>query len=54
MQRIQGAIEAHPEEHITIHVDSVNAYNVLDRKAMLTSVYGDERISNSWSTFAFA
>jgi hypothetical protein len=53
MQRIQGAIEASPEEHITIHVDCINAYNVLDRKTMLASVYGDKRIFNSWSTFTF-
>ena len=39
IQTIQAHIEAHPEEHITLHIDCANAYNSLERKAMLTSVF---------------
>jgi hypothetical protein len=54
MQRLQAAIEANPTEHITLHLDSVNAFNTADRAAMLSAVYGEQRLSNSWHVFAFA
>ena len=54
MQRVQAAIEANPTEHITLHLDSVNAFNAADRAAMLSSVYSDQRLSNSWLVFTFA
>ncbi len=54
MQRGQTAIEANPTEHITLHNDSVNAFNTADRAAMLSAVYGEQRLSNSWHVFTFA
>ena len=54
MQRVQAAIEANPTEHITLHLDSVNAFNTADRAAMLSAVYGEHRLSNSWNVFTFA
>ena len=54
MQRVQAAIEANPTEHITLHLDSVNAFNTADRAAMLSAVYGEHRLSNSWHVFTFA
>ena len=50
----EAHIEAHPEEHITLHIDCANAYNSLERKAMLTSVFSDRRLSHTWKVFAFS
>jgi hypothetical protein len=54
MQTIQAHIEAHPEEHITLHIDCTNAYNSLERAAMLTSVFSDSRLAHTWKVFAFS
>jgi len=54
MQRTQAAIELNPKAHITLHLDSSLAFNSADRLAMLESVYGDQRLSNSWRVFDFA
>ena len=54
MQRVQAAIEANPTEHITLHLDCTNAFNTADRAAMLSAVFGDQRLSSSWHVFAFA
>ena len=40
MQRVQAAIEAHPTEYITLHLDCTNAFNTADRAAMLSAVFG--------------
>ena len=53
MQRVQAAIEVNPTEHITLHLDCVNAFTTADRAAMLSAVYGEQRISNSWHVFTF-
>jgi hypothetical protein len=54
MQRVQAAIEANPTEHITLHIDCINAFNTVDRAALLSAVYSDQRLSSSWHVFAFA
>ncbi len=54
MQRVQAAIEANPTEHITLHLDSVDAFNTADRAAILSAVYSEQRLSNSWHVFTFA
>jgi hypothetical protein len=47
MQHVQAAIEANPTEHITLHLDSVNAFNTADRAAQ--SNRGDYTCSSSSS-----
>ena len=54
MHRVQAKIETHPEEHTTAHVDCTNAFPSVDRLAMLSVVYEDQRLSNSWHVFNFA
>ena len=54
MQTIQAHIEADPDDYITLHIDCSNAYNSLDRAAMLTSVYSDQHLSHTWKVFAFS
>jgi len=54
MQRVQAAIEASPTEHITLHLDCTNAFNTVDRAAMLSAVFGDQRLSSSWHVYSFA
>ena len=54
MQTIQAHIEADPDDYITLHIDCSNAYNLLDRAAMLTSVYSDQHLSHTWKVFAFS
>jgi hypothetical protein len=39
MQRVQAAIEANLTEHITLHLDCVNAFNTADRAVMLSGVW---------------
>ncbi len=46
MQRVQAAIEASPKEHITLHLDCTNAFNTVDRAAL---VFGDQRLSSSFA-----
>jgi len=54
MQRTQAAIELKSKEHISLHLDSSNAFNSADRKAMLETVYGDQRLTHSWRVLDFA
>ena len=51
---MQAAIELNPEEHITLHVDFINAYNTLSRRTMLDSVFKDPKLSNLWKVFDFS
>jgi hypothetical protein len=54
IQRVQAAIEADPTEHITLHLNCTNAVNFAERAAMLSAVFGDQRLSKSWHVLAFA
>lgn len=53
IQRTQAVIEQNPSAHITIHVDSLNAYNSVDRAMMLDSVYSDPLLAPLHRAFAF-
>ena len=48
----QAAVEA-DQDCIAIHVDFTNAYNSLSRRAMLSSVFSDSRLSHLWKVFFF-
>jgi len=54
MQRTQAKIESDPSGYITLHLDCINAFNSVDRAAMLALVYADKRLRNAWNIFAFA
>jgi hypothetical protein len=54
MQRVQAAIEANPTEHITLHLDCTNAFNFVDRAAMLSAVFGTRGSPTPGTFLAFA
>jgi hypothetical protein len=54
LQTIQAAIEhGSPLGHIAIHIDGINAYNEADRGKMLTEIFADPRLSNTWKMYSF-
>jgi hypothetical protein len=54
LQTIQAAIEhGSPQGHIALHIDGTNAYNEADRGKMLSEVFADPRLSNTWKMFSF-
>ena len=53
MQIIQARIESDPTGLIAIHIDFANAYNAVDRAAMLESVFSDPNMRHLWRAYSF-
>jgi hypothetical protein len=54
LQTIQAALEHGAQHgHIALHIDAINAYNEADRGRMLSEIYADERLSNTWKMYSF-